>query len=50
MGRLSFWRNLLHFLGRLYYIIPLRFRKVGRMWCGGARDTREPRVTIGRLL
>ena len=27
--------------------LPLRFRKVGRVWCGGARETRKPRVTIG---
>ena len=27
--------------------IPVRFRRAGRVWCGGAR---EPRVAIGRLL
>ena len=26
--------------------ISLRLRKAGRMWRGGARETREPRVTI----
>ena len=29
-------------------IIPLRFRKAGRVWCGGARETQEPHVAIGR--
>ena len=28
-------------------ILPRRFRKTGRMWCGGVRETREPRFTIG---
>ena len=28
-------------------LIPLRFRKAGTLWCGGAKETREPRVTIG---
>ena len=23
----------------IWLIIPLRFRKAGRVWCGGARDT-----------
>ena len=27
-----------------------RFRKAGRVWCGGARETREPHVTIGRTV
>ena len=35
------------------YFIPWRFRKPGRppqrVWCGDARDTREPRITIGWL-
>ena len=30
--------------------IPLRFRKAGRVWCGGAQNTREPRVTIERTV
>ena len=24
--------------------------KTGRMWCGGARETRESHVTIGRIV
>ena len=28
-------------------ILSLRFRKAEKVWCGGARETREPRVTIG---
>ena len=28
-------------------IIPRRIRKAGRVWFGGARETREQRVTIG---
>ena len=28
-------------------ILPCRLRKV---WCGGARDTREPHVTIGKTV
>ena len=28
-------------------ILSYRFRKAGREWFGGARETREPRVTIG---
>ena len=31
-------------------IIPRRFIKAGRVWCGDARETWEPRVTIGWLL
>ena len=31
-------------------MILLRFRKVGRVQCGGARETRERRVRIERLL
>ena len=27
--------------------LPLRFRKAGRVWYGGARETQEARVTIG---
>ena len=30
--------------------LPLKLRKAGRVWCGGARETREPRVTIALLL
>ena len=30
-------------------IVPRRFRKAGRVWCGGAREAREPRVTIGKI-
>ena len=30
--------------------IQLRFRKAGRVWCGGTRETREPHVTIGRTV
>ena len=22
-----------------YFLIPLKFRKAGRVWCGGARET-----------
>ena len=29
-------------------MLPCRFRKAGIVWCGGARETREPQVTIGR--
>ena len=29
-------------------ILPCRFRKAGRVWGGGARETREPHVTIGQ--
>ena len=31
----------------LLQILQLRFRKLGTVWCGGARETRDPRVTIG---
>ena len=31
---------------KLLVIVPLRFGKAGRVWCGGARETREPHVTI----
>ena len=31
-------------------LIPWRFRKTGKLWCGGERETRVPRVTIGWLL
>ena len=31
-------------------ILPRRFIKAGRVWCGDARETWEPRVTIGWLL
>ena len=31
-------------------MIPLRFRKAGRVQCGGARETRERRVRIERHL
>ena len=24
-----------------FLVIPLRFRKAGRVWCGSARETRE---------
>ena len=24
---------------KVFSVVPLRFRKAGRMWCGGARDT-----------
>ena len=30
-------------------ILSLRYRKAGREWCGGARETREPPVTIESL-
>ena len=30
--------------------IACRFRKAGRVWCAGARETREPHVTIGRTV
>ena len=30
--------------------ISCRFRKAGRVWCGGAQETREPHVTIGRTV
>ena len=33
-------------IGVSYKKLPLRFRKAGRVWCGGARETRKPRVTI----
>ena len=31
-------------------ILPWRFKKVGWVWYGGARETRQPRVIIGWLL
>ena len=31
-------------------MVPWRSRKVGRVWCGGARETCDPRVTIGWML
>ena len=31
----------------LNYMKEKRFRKAGRVWCGGAQETREPRVSIG---
>ena len=33
--------------GKRKIFIPLGFRKAGRVYCGGARETRESRVTIG---
>ena len=30
--------------------IQLRLRKAWKVWCGGARETREPHVTIGRTV
>ena len=30
--------------------IPFRFRKAGRVWYDGARETREPHVKIGRAV
>ena len=36
---------LFKILKKLIYL-PLRFIKAGKLWCGGARETREPRVTI----
>ena len=35
---------------KILVILPRRFIKAGRMWCGDARETWEPRVTIGWLL
>ena len=26
-------------IGPLIFYLPLRFRKAGRVWCGGARET-----------
>ena len=30
--------------------VPFILRKAGRVWRGGARETRQPRVALGRLL
>ena len=34
----------------LLILLPWRFKKAGRVWCGGTRETREPRATIGWVL
>ena len=31
-------------------LLPLRFRKAGRVWCGGDERLTEPHVTVERLL
>ena len=28
----------------------MKIKKSGRLWCGGARETREPRVTTGKIV
>ena len=33
--------------GLYRHYLPLIFRKAGRVWYCGARETREPHVTIG---
>ena len=41
----------LAYLGFQYiFNIPLGFKKAGKVWRGGARETREPHVTIGRTV
>ena len=35
---------------KMLLYIPWRFRKAGRVWCRRARETRRPRVTIGKII
>ena len=42
-------------MSKLYFqekskLVPWKLRKAGSVWCGGARETREPHVTIGRTV
>ena len=32
------------------YLLSYRIRKAGRVWIGGAQETREPHVIIGRTV
>ena len=45
----SFYKTLSTLENHKKYFLPLRFRKPGRVWYGGAREIQEPRVRIDWL-
>ena len=48
--KLFFVTVLTYAAGLIIKLLRLRFRKAGRVWCGGARETREPHDKIGRTV